>query len=137
VRPVNIQEFYDADERRRASAEVELGQDWRDAADVRYELSWIADTGELYVMLEAPAKQDWADPFGGIHVHHSPSADEAEVEGMTVVVVADVGSRDQIEEVLAGWQDAMSRPDSVAWLVKRLRDHGVAVFGDPETSGSV
>jgi hypothetical protein len=30
-----------------------------------------------------------------------------------------------MEEVLAGWQDAMSGADSVSWLAARLRDEGV------------
>jgi len=52
---VDIEEFYDADDRRRQSAEIELGGDWHDAKGVRYELNWIEDTGELYVMRE-PAR---------------------------------------------------------------------------------
>ena len=64
---VDIEEFYDADERRRRSAELELGRDWKDDHGVRYELNWVEDTGELYVMRE-PVPHDVADPFGGIHV---------------------------------------------------------------------
>ena len=49
---MDIEEFYEADERRRRSEEIELGTEWLDADGVRYELSWVADTGELYVMRE-------------------------------------------------------------------------------------
>jgi len=46
---MNIEEFYEADERRRRSEEIELGSEWLDRDGVRHEVSWIADTGELYV----------------------------------------------------------------------------------------
>ena len=121
---VDIEEFYDADPRRRSSIEVELGRDWRDADGVRYELSWVAATGELYAMRE-PVPSGWATPFGGIHVRHAHGADEQEVAGMTVVVVATVEARDRVESLLTGWQEAMGEPDSVAWLVERLRSAGV------------
>ncbi len=49
---MDIEEFYEADERRRRSEEVEIGTEWHDADGARYELSWVADTGELYVMRE-------------------------------------------------------------------------------------
>lgn len=132
---VDIEGFYDADERRRASVEVELGTEWRDRDRVRYELSWIADTGELYVMREQPPI-DWADPFGGIHVRHGSHGqdDEAEVAGMTVFVVAQIPTREQLNEVLDGWEAAMAGADGIAWLIARLRQHGVAVFADPESS---
>ena len=44
---MDIEQFYSADERRRQSAEVELGTNWFDAKGSRYELSWVEDTGEL------------------------------------------------------------------------------------------
>ena len=121
---MDIEEFYDANERRRDSVEVEFGQDWRDAHGVRYELSWIEDTGELYVMRE-PVPSGWATPFGGIHVRGAHSTDEKEIEGMSVAVVATVASRSEVEELLEGWQQEIERPDSVAWLVARLRERGV------------
>lgn len=121
---MDIEEFYDANERRRDSVEVEFGQDWRDAHGVRYELSWIEDTGELYVMRE-PVPSGWATPFGGIHVRGAHRTDEREIEGMSVAVVATVASRSEVEELLEGWQQEIERPDSVAWLVARLRERGV------------
>ena len=57
---MDIEEFYEADERRRRSAEIELGLDWHDVHDVRYELNWVQDTGELYVMREP-------NPAGSVH----------------------------------------------------------------------
>ena len=32
-----------------------------------------------------------------------------------------VHGRDQVLELLTGWEDAMVEPDSVAWLIERLR----------------
>ncbi len=120
---VDIDEFYDADERRRRSPEVELGTEWVDKEGVRYELNWVQDTGELYVMRE-PAPHEYADPFGGIHINIK---DSAPADGMTVGVIGRVDSRDELERVMAGWLDAMGQPDSTAWIVERLRAAGESV----------
>ncbi|HTX63563.1 MAG TPA: hypothetical protein VMD28_07965 [Acidimicrobiales bacterium] len=130
---MDIEQFYDADPRRRNSVEVELGQDWRDAHGVRFELSWVEDTGELYVMRE-PVPSEWATPFGGIHARGMHSTDEKEIEGMTVVVVGQVATRDEVDQLFEGWQQAIEAPDSVAWLVKRLRERGVLAPGPSITS---
>lgn len=118
---VDIGQFYGADDRRRQSAEVELGTEWRDAHDVRYELNWIQDTGELYVMREPPPPA-WEDPFGDIHVQTN---EKAPITGMTVVVIAHIETHDQLHEVMAGWQDSMNAPNSVGWLAGRLKTAGV------------
>lgn len=127
--PVDIEEFYDEDERRRGSAELELGREWRDRYGVRYELNWVEDTGELYVMRE-PVPHEWADPFGGIHVKKD---DETAMEAMTVAVVATVADRATLEATVAGWEDAMGRSDSVEWLVERLRGAGFLGPADPSS----
>jgi len=119
---VDIEEFYDSDPRRRSSAEIELGTEWRDAAGVRYELSWVQDTGELYVMRE-PVPQVWEDPFGDTLVT------EASVDDFTVSVVGIVRTHDELEEVLAGWQDAITAANGVEWLATRLRDRGISAPG--------
>src|ERR1700730_14272078 len=41
--PDDIEEFYDADPRRRPSAEIELGTEWQDAHGVRYELNYVEE----------------------------------------------------------------------------------------------
>ncbi len=125
---MNIEEFYDADERRRESPEVELGTEWRDAKGVRYELNWVQDTGELYVMVEPPPPE-WEGPFGDIHVR---TGDNAPVTGMSVFVVAHIQSHKELERVLSGWQGAMAEPDGVSWLAGRLSSEGVA---DPGWTG--
>ena len=78
---MDIEDFYSADERRRQSAEYEFGNNWFDNRGSRYEISWVEDTGELYVMRE-PAPPGWSDPFGGIYTE----VKDAPVDGMDVTV---------------------------------------------------
>jgi hypothetical protein len=118
---MNIDEFYNADPRRRESNEVELGTEWRDAHGVRYELNWVEMTAELYVMREPPPPT-WEDPFGDIYVE---TGDHAPVSGMTVGVIAHIPTRERLEQVLRGWQQAMTAPDSIGWLADRLKSTGV------------
>ena len=115
---MDIEQFYAQDERRRRSAEVELGTEWRDSDGARYELSWVVDTGELYVMRE-PNVPMTEDPFGDVYRSNVP------VGEITVAVVGWVGEQAKVETVLQGWQEAMEEPNSVAWIAERLRDHGV------------
>jgi hypothetical protein len=110
---MDIEEFYDADERRRRSEEVELGTEWHDADGARYEVSWVQDTGELYVMRE-PSVPMSVDPFGdlwgpGVHT-----------DAVTVAVVGWIPDRARLDQTLDGWQAAMGQADSVSWLAGRL-----------------
>jgi len=68
---------------------------------------------------------EWATPFGGVHVRGTHDVDQAEVDGMTVSVLGIVDSRDELERILDGWEEAMAGDDSVSWLVDRLRGKGV------------
>jgi hypothetical protein len=115
---VDIEEFYAADERRRRSEEVEIGTEWHDGAGVRYEVSWVADTGELYVMCEPNAPMS-LDLFGDMY--ERPVATSA----VTVAVVGWIADRARVEQVLEGWQASMTQPDSVSWLAERLRQQSV------------
>jgi hypothetical protein len=115
---MNIEEFYEADERRRRSEEIELGTEWHDLDGVRHEVSWVADTGELYVMRE-PAARISEDPFGDAF------QGSLSIDAVTVAVVGWIPTRDRMEEVLAGWQDAMAGTESLAWLATRLGDQAV------------
>jgi hypothetical protein len=115
---MNIEEFYEADERRRRSEEIELGTEWHDLDGVRHEVSWVADTGELYVMRE-PAARISEDPFGDAF------QGSLSIDAVTVAVVGWIPTRDRMEEVLAGWQDAMAGTESLSWLATRLGDQAV------------
>ena len=115
---MDIEQFYAQDERRRRSAEVELGTEWKDGDGARYELSWVADTGELYVMRE-PSAPMTEDPFGDVYQSAVP------VGEITVAVVGWIPDQTTMEEIFQGWQDAMTEPNSAAWIATRLREHGV------------
>jgi len=115
---MDIEEFYEADERRRRSEEVEFGTEWTDTDGARYELSWVVETGELYVMREPLVKMT-EDPFGDVF----PSAVPTDV--LTVAVVGWIAERAEVEDVLAGWQEAMAEPDGVGWLARRLLQRSV------------
>jgi hypothetical protein len=116
---MDIEEFYAADERRRQSEEIEVGRDWRDRVGTRYEVSWVVDTGELYAMRE-PTVKVTEDAFGDIFGISVP------LDQISVAVIASIPTRDQLEEVLDGWTEAMNAPDGMAWLAARLRDRGVS-----------
>jgi hypothetical protein len=119
---MDIDEFYEADPRRRASAELELGTDWLDRDNVRHELNYVEDTGELYVLRE-PAPHVSEDPFGGLHVKVPPGYDKK----MTVHVIANVPDKDTLHRILEGWQGHMNTKDGPEWLGDRLREAGVAL----------
>ena len=124
---MDIEQFYDQDDRRRNSAEVEFGTQWFDAKGSRYELSWVEETGELYVMLElAPEAGSWT-PFGDVEVDRLPAS------ALVVSVVGVVPDRDTVEHVLDGWQDEMGKPDGIHWVAERLRSSGFATSpGGPD-----
>ena len=111
---MDIEEFYDQDPRRRASEELQFGRDWHDAHGRRYELNWVEDTGELYVMQDDPPMV-WADPFGDV------VSMPVEPDDLGVRVLAVVADRAKVEELLDGWEPAMAASDSVSWLTDRLR----------------
>ena len=98
---MDIEEFYDQDPQRRASDETEFGQEWSEN-DVRFEVSWIADTGEVYIM---------AEPY---------SRREISTESVTVEVLGVIKGRDAINSALAGWREAMAKPNSLTWMRARV-----------------
>jgi hypothetical protein len=114
---MDIEEFYDGDERRRESDELQFGRDWYDSHGRRYELNWIADTGELYVMADDPPAV-WMDPFGDV-VSLPVDGDRL---GVSVVKV--VPGEHEVRQLLDGWEKAMAGDDGIAWLVDRLRQVG-------------
>ena len=116
---MDIEEFYSADERRRQSAEVELGTNWFDGKGSRYELSWVEDTGELYTMLELIPEADSFTPFGDIEIEKIP------VDRVLVMVIGYIPTLNDVELVLSGWPAKMSEPDGISWVAERLRSNGV------------
>lgn len=114
---MDIEDFYAEDERRRASAELQFGRDWHDSHGRRYELNWVEDTGELYVMQDEPPPI-WTDPFGDVLGY------AADTDDLVVRVLTTVPDRDQVLTLLAGWEHAMAQEDSISWLVERLPRSG-------------
>ena len=111
---MDIEEFYDADPRRRESEEIELGREWSDATGMRTELSWVADTGELYAMAE-PSESVEMDPFGDTRVDDLPT------ELVTVEILGVIADQAQLDQLLAGWEDVMEKgPNSIQWVRDRL-----------------
>jgi hypothetical protein len=110
---MDIEEFYDENPARRSSEELEFGRDWSDSNGARCELSWVLDTGELYVMAE-PTPGIASSGFGDEFVTRIPTA------SMTVEVLGVIPTREGVDAVLAGWPDEMAKPDSIAWVRSRL-----------------
>ena len=110
---MDIETFYDENEARRESAEFEIGDEWTDANGVRYELSGVEATGELYLMTE-PDAEVLVDPFGGFWTLPE------EVDELTIVVIGQVGSHEHLQSLIAGWEDAMMGTGSLAWLAERF-----------------
>jgi hypothetical protein len=120
---VDLNDFYDADPRRRASEELEFGSDWNDDG-ARTQVSWIEATGELYAM---------RDPLGALvtdvigDTRASPVADK----DLSVEPLGTVPGRAAVEAVMSGWENAMaSGPDSLAWVRERIA-HASSELDDP------
>ena len=101
---------------RRASEEFEYGSDWSDAAGVRWGLSWVKATGELYAMTE-PREPIVRDPFGDEYLQRMPT------KLVTVRVLGVVETRPRLDQILSGWTNAMGTADSLAWVRDRVA-HG-------------
>jgi len=110
---MNIEEFYDEDPKRRASEEIEYGTDWTDANGMRTEVSWIADTGELYAMAE-PVEPLGSDGIGDLYVQNMPT------DAITVELLGAFPSREDLERKLAGWEAAMTGGNSLEWVRARI-----------------
>jgi len=116
---MDIEEFYDANEQRRESEEIELGAEWRDTAGQTYELNYVVDTGELYLMA-MPSPELIEDPFGDMAVDSEP------VEELTVKVIAVVPTLDEVHQTILGWEHEMQAPGSTVWLRNALRAYATS-----------
>ncbi len=110
---MDIEGFYDADERRRHSEEISFGRDWTDAAGRRWELNWVADTGEVYAMFE-PSEPIGMDPLGDTWVPELP------MDEVTVEILGTIEGEEAVQQAFAGWEPAMSGPDSLSWARERV-----------------
>jgi hypothetical protein len=42
------------------------------------------------------------------------------IDDLTIVVIGQVGNHEHLQSVMAGWEDAMEQPNSLAWLSERF-----------------
>jgi hypothetical protein len=110
---VDIEEFYDENPTRRTSEEFEFGRDWSDNSGNHYEVSWVQDTGELYVM-GAPVEPIFSDGIGDEFVKR------LHTEDVVVTVLAAIPERAEVERALAGWSQAMDQTNSIDWVRERI-----------------
>ena len=156
---MDIEEFYDADPRRRSGEDRQYGLGWSDTADERslWDLYWNSGSGELYLMRKPVvdplvgwtgyALEDNARAVSRIehrilgaaqHLIHprqikAKTGDESEeynkealMEDLEVEVLGTIPDAHQVDRVLAGWEQAMERADSLSWLRGRLSAEGVS-----------
>ena len=117
---MDIEEFYSSDERRRQSAEVELGTNWFDANGSRYELSWVR--GHRGALRDAGTRPGGRlmDPLRGQRGRADPRW-----TGCWSWWSATSPRSIRWSRILAGWPERMAKPDGVSWVAERLRASGV------------
>jgi|SRR3954451_12711433 len=98
---MDIDEFYDQNPTRRASEEIEFGREWSEN-DLQFEVSWIADTGEVYAMAEPLSRR------------------EISAESVTVEILAVIHDRAVVDSLLSGWREEMEKPNSLVWVRARV-----------------
>ncbi len=123
---MDIEEFYDENPARRTSEEFEFGRDWADGDASHAEVSWVQDTGELYVMT-APFEPVVASGAGEERVQGLPT------EKVVVEVLGVYPTIEAVEELLAGWRDAMKQGAGIQWVRDRVA-HPDAGGAGPSTS---
>lgn len=143
----SVEAFYDADERRRLSPELDYGVWWR-ATGVVHRLTWVEATGELVAVQLTPARslpfsvlEDELEGLGlprqfaervELIVERSPDLTVG-LFGVAVIggepgeltVLGVVHGREVVERLLDGWAEVCGEPDSVAWVVERVRRSGL------------
>lgn len=91
--------FVAEDRRRRTSDQVDLGATWRGStSNDAWRLSWLRDTGELYLC----------------------RADGHDGACTDVQLLAVVDRERDLDALLDGWRDARTDPDGLAWLLTRV-----------------
>ena len=92
--------------------------------------SWVEDTGELYLMRE-PNAGVWGDGAGDLRC--VPVSEHA--LGVEVLGVVSRACRDR--RVMSGWDQAMNRPDGIAWLRDRVAHADEHANDSPATPSQV
>lgn len=98
----SLQAFYEGDERRVRSVEVDFGVHWRSSQSwPTWRLSWVEDTGEIVAVKLTPP-QIGNGRGGPVHV-----------------LATGVPEIEDAEELLSGWSDVCGRPRSLEWARDR------------------
>ncbi len=125
---MDLEQFYDADPRRRHSEELEFGTDWQEAG-ARTQVSWVEATGELYAMRDPLGHLD-SDLYGDMSVEPTPDG------VLTIEVLGVVEGRAAVASVMSGWEAAMAGGEnSLSWVRDRLA-HRASEAGDPPAQPS-
>jgi hypothetical protein len=115
--------YYESDERRRRSREIDFGVWWKLGAET-FRVTWVEATGELIAVRLGPGR-------GGrglikIVTHEAGPAlllGQGAVnlggEPMEVYELAVIPDEDEVEGLLAGWAEVCDEPNSLAWIVGR------------------
>ena len=114
---MDIEHFYDGNPKRRSSKEYSFGRDWTDAGGTRWELNWVEDTGEVYIMREA-GEPLIMDPLGDTAVPDLPA------DQVTVEIVATIDSLEAVEATFSGWSGAQAGARSLDWVRERAGEAG-------------
>jgi hypothetical protein len=124
---MDIEHFYDGNPRRRSSKEYSFGRDWTDAGGTRWELNWVEDTGEVYVMREA-GEPLIMDPLGDTAVPDLPA------DQVTVEILGVIEGLSAAEDAFSGWSEAQGEAASLGWVRDRVADavSGVRHEGGPD-----
>jgi hypothetical protein len=119
--PVNIEEFYAADPRRRHSEELEFGIEWTEGTQ-RCSVSRVADTGEMYLMRE---------PYGAVGgVMGDGWVADVPLDQLVVEIIGVVPGKPAVEAVMSGWSDAMMETNSIEWVKTRVAN-ATSEMSDP------
>ncbi len=133
---MDIDQFYDADPRRRESDELTYGLNWTSGEDPDqlWDLFWVRDTGELYLMAK-PAPPRWLPLIAGSRHprHHRSKTGEAltetgpagtagdEDQDLGVEIIAHHSSQEELERLLTGWEEAVKTRGGIEWLRARVK----------------
>lgn len=117
---MDIEHFYDGNPRRRSSREYSFGQDWTDPGGTRWELNWVEDTTEVYIMREA-GEPLVMDPLGDTAVPEM-SADQ-----VTVEILGTIEGLEAVEAAFSGWSEAQAGDGTLAWVRARMSDAGAGI----------
>lgn len=115
----SLRAFYDADQDRLRSPEVDYGVQWRRPGSYHpWRVSYVRYTGEIYAV-EQDAVNDGHGgySYGPVIVlgWAPPNAtDDHDVASVYYVT---------LDGILAGWPEHCGKPDGMAWLQQRLAEY--------------